>query len=208
MKFYPAVKRVGDVLCSALLLLLLALPLAIVAILVRLKLGSPVLFVQTRPGLAGKPFRMCKFRSMSDERDANGDLLPDDVRLGRFGKLLRSTSADELPELLNVLKGDMSLVGPRPLLMQYLQHYTPEQMRRHDVRPGITGWAQVNGRNTVPWKERFELDVWYVDHLSLALDLRIILMTIMKVLRRSGISEDGQATMTPFQGEILEIPSP
>lgn len=174
--------------------------LAVVALLVRLKLGAPILFRQQRPGLHGKPFMLYKFRTMTDARDADGHLLPDAERLTNFGRFLRRTSLDELPELFNVLKGDMSLVGPRPLLMQYLDRYTPEQMRRHEVKPGITGWAQVNGRNALSWEEKFALDVWYVDHLSLWLDLKIILLTIWKVLRREGISQDGHATMEEFLG--------
>lgn len=174
--------------------------LAVIALLVRIKLGSPVLFRQQRPGLHGKPFTLLKFRTMTDARDADGSLLPDEQRLTSFGQFLRRTSLDELPELFNVVKGDMSLVGPRPLLMQYLNRYTPEQMRRHEVKPGITGWAQVNGRNALSWEEKFALDVWYVDHLSLWLDLKIVLLTVWKVLRREGISQDGFATMPEFMG--------
>ena len=163
-------------------------------------MGSPVLFKQQRPGLHGKPFMMSKFRTMTDARDGDGNLLPDADRLTRLGRFLRSTSLDELPELFNVLKGDMSLVGPRPLLMRYLDRYTPEQARRHEVRPGITGWAQINGRNALSWEDKFTLDVWYVDHCSLLLDMRIILQTIWKVLRREGISQEGEATMSEFMG--------
>jgi lipopolysaccharide/colanic/teichoic acid biosynthesis glycosyltransferase len=159
-----------------------------------------VFFTQTRPGKDGKPFQMVKFRSMTTAKDADGNLLPDDQRLPKFGKLLRSTSLDELPELWNVLKGDMSLVGPRPLLMQYLDRYTPEQRRRHEVRPGITGWAQVNGRNNVPWEERFKMDVWYVDNHNLLLDIKILWMTVLKVVKRSDVSQEGHATMTEFMG--------
>jgi sugar transferase EpsL len=153
-----------------------------------------------RPGLHGKPFVMLKFRTMTDQRDANGELLPDDLRLTRFGKWLRSTSLDELPELFNVLKGEMSLVGPRPLLMEYLPRYTPEQARRHEVKPGITGWAQVNGRNALSWEEKFQLDVWYVDHWNLWLDMKILLLTIWKVLKREGICQPGQSTAEYFTG--------
>ncbi len=167
---------------------------------VRVAIGSPVLFRQQRPGLGGRPFTILKLRTMTDERDGQGNLLPDAQRLPAFGRFLRSTSLDELPALWNVLKGDMSLVGPRPLLMQYLDRYTPEQARRHEVRPGITGWAQVNGRNALSWEEKFALDVWYVDHVSLALDLRIIGATIGKIVKREGISQPGQATMEEFRG--------
>ncbi|MFD1731408.1 sugar transferase [Deinococcus malanensis] len=181
-------------------LLVLSVPLLVLALLVRWKLGSPVLFKQVRPGLGGQPFTMYKFRTMTAERDADGNLLPDSARLTPFGRLLRSTSLDELPELLNVLRGDMSLVGPRPLLMEYLPLYNAQQARRHEVRPGITGWAQVNGRNALSWKEKFEHDVWYVDHVSLLLDVRIILMSLYKVFRREGISAAGEATMPKFTG--------
>jgi len=174
-----------------------------IAFLVRLNLGSPVLFSQQRPGLGGKPFRMYKFRTMTDARGASGELLPDDLRLTRFGRFLRSTSLDELPELINVLKGDMSLVGPRPLLMQYLERYTPDQARRHESKPGITGWAQVNGRNAITWEEKFSLDVWYVDHQSFWLDIKIIFMTIWKIFKREGINQAGQATMEEFKGKTL-----
>jgi lipopolysaccharide/colanic/teichoic acid biosynthesis glycosyltransferase len=169
-------------------------------LLVRRRLGSPALFRQVRPGLHGRPFTMVKFRTMTDARDAGGHLLPDADRLTPFGRLLRSTSLDELPELWNVLKGDMSLVGPRPLLMDYLPLYTPEQARRHEVRPGITGWAQVNGRNAVAWPDRFRLDVWYVDHRSLRLDMRIIWLTLVRVFQRHGVSAEGEATMSRFTG--------
>ena len=174
--------------------------LAVLAFLVRALLGTPVLFRQMRPGLHEKPFNMLKFRTMTDACGADGVLLPDSERLTRFGRFLRATSLDELPELMNVLKGDMSLVGPRPLLMQYLERYTPEQARRHEVRPGITGWAQVNGRNAITWEEKFKLDVWYVDNWSLWLDIKIIAMTIWKILKREGISQPGQATMKEFMG--------
>ena len=195
-------KRLFDVVVSACALLVLALPLLVVIWMVRRKLGSPVFFTQVRPGMHGKPFKMVKFRSMTSERGTDGELLPDAVRLTPFGRFLRSTSLDELPELWNVLKGDMSLVGPRPLLMEYLPLYSPEQARRHEVRPGITGWAQVNGRNAISWDDKFKLDVWYVDHRSLWLDLRILWMTVRKVLVRDGISAEGQATVAYFRGNL------
>ncbi len=186
-------------------LVLLASPfwvplLALLAVLVRIKLGSPVFFSQIRPGRAGKPFRLIKFRSMTNARDASGAPLPDSERLPPFGRLLRSTSLDELPELLNVLRGEMSLVGPRPLLMEYLPLYSAEQARRHEMRPGLTGWAQVNGRNALSWEEKFKLDVWYVDNHSLFLDFRILLRTVRKVLRREGVSAEGSATAERFEG--------
>lgn len=187
------------------LLVLLAMPLwvpllALLAILVRVKLGSPVFFSQIRPGRDGKPFRLIKFRSMTNARDASGALLPDAERLPPFGRLLRSTSLDELPELLNVLKGDMSLVGPRPLLMDYLPLYSAEQARRHELRPGLTGWAQVNGRNALSWEDKFKLDIWYVDNHSLWLDLRVLFLTVIKVLHREGVSAEGSATAERFEG--------
>jgi lipopolysaccharide/colanic/teichoic acid biosynthesis glycosyltransferase len=169
--------------------------------LIRRKLGSPVLFRQVRPGQHGKPFNMVKFRTMTDERGPDGAWLPDALRLTPFGRFLRASSLDELPELWNVLKGEMSLVGPRPLLMEYLPLYTPEQARRHEVRPGITGWAQVNGRNAISWADKFALDVWYVDHRSLWLDVRILWLTVRKVLVRDGISAAGEATMPRFEGD-------
>lgn len=193
-------KRLLDLSAALLGLILLTPVILILAILIRLKLGSPILFAQTRPGLHGKPFKMVKFRTMTDARAANGNLLPDSVRLTPFGRFLRSTSLDELPELWNVLTGNMSLVGPRPLLMEYLTRYTPEQARRHETRPGITGWAQINGRNTISWDEKFKLDVWYVDNQSFWLDLKILLLTIKKVFVREGISADGEATMPKFTG--------
>jgi lipopolysaccharide/colanic/teichoic acid biosynthesis glycosyltransferase len=174
--------------------------LAVLAALVRLRLGRPVFFRQTRPGRDGKPFALIKFRTMTDERDADGRLRPDADRLTPFGRWLRATSLDELPELLNVLRGEMSLVGPRPLLTQYLDRYTPEQARRHEVRPGLTGWAQVNGRNALSWEAKFALDVWYVDHRSLRLDLEILARTVGQVLRREGINATGEATMPEFLG--------
>lgn len=170
------------------------------AVAVRLKMGSPVLFCQDRPGLGGRVFRMFKFRTMTDGRNAHGEPLSDAERLSRFGRWLRQTSLDELPELLNVIRGEMSLVGPRPLLVRYLSRYSPEQARRHDVLPGITGWAQVNGRNAISWDEKFRLDVWYVDNASLGLDLKIIVSTVVKVFRREGINAVGQATMPEFAG--------
>ena len=193
-------KRVFDVLMSLGLMLALSLPLLLLFGLVRLKLGSPVLFRQVRPGLHGRPFTMVKFRTMTDERGEHGELLPDAQRLTYFGRFLRAASLDELPELWNVLRGEMSLVGPRPLLMEYLPLYSPEQARRHEVRPGITGWAQVNGRNALSWEARFKLDVWYVDHRSGWLDLRILWLTILKVIVRDGISAQGEVTMPRFTG--------
>lgn len=181
--------------------MLLTWPLVLVlAMIIRIKLGSPIFFRQQRPGLNARPFLMYKFRTMADKRDANGNLLPDEVRLSEFGRFLRSTSLDELPELINVLKGEMSLVGPRPLLMEYLSLYTPEQSRRHKVRPGITGWAQINGRNAISWDEKFKHDVWYVDNHSLGLDVKILWLTVVKVFQREGISQEGQATMEKFTG--------
>ena len=194
-------KRVFDFVISALGLLLLAGPLALLAWQVRHKMGSPVFYTQLRPGLNGKPFRMVKFRTMTDARDANGALLPDAQRLNSFGRFLRASSLDELPELWNVLRGEMSLVGPRPLLMEYLPLYSPEQARRHEVRPGITGWAQINGRNAIGWSDKFALDVWYVDHRSLWLDVHILWLTVNKVIVRDGISAVGDATMPPFTGK-------
>jgi lipopolysaccharide/colanic/teichoic acid biosynthesis glycosyltransferase len=195
-------KRVCDAGAAALGLVVLSPLLAAVALAVRLRLGAPVLFRQERPGLHGRPFVLVKFRTMRDATDAAGRPLPDERRLTPLGRWLRSTSLDELPELWNVLRGEMSLVGPRPLLMQYLPLYSPEQARRHEVRPGVTGWAQVNGRNALGWEERFALDVWYVDHRSLRLDLWILLLTLRKVLLREGISPAGQATMTRFDGGV------
>ena len=193
-------KRLFDFTAAALGLLVLALPLLVLILLIRRKLGSPVFFRQVRPGLHGQPFEMVKFRTMTDARGPDGGLLPDAVRLTPFGRFLRSTSLDELPELWNVLKGDMSLVGPRPLLMEYLPLYSPEQARRHAVRPGVTGWAQVNGRNAIGWEDKFKLDVWYVDHRSLWLDIKILWLTVKKVLVREGISAAGEATMGKFTG--------
>jgi len=193
-------KRLFDFTAALLGLMALALPLCVLAWLVRRKLGSPVLFRQLRPGLHGQPFEMVKFRTMTDARGPDGALLPDAERITLFGRFLRASSLDELPELWNVLKGDMSLVGPRPLLMEYLPLYTPEQARRHTVRPGVTGWAQVNGRNAISWEEKFALDTWYVDHQSLVLDIKILWLTVKKVLVREGISAVGEATMGKFTG--------
>lgn len=194
------IKRLFDVVVSLCGLMLLAPLVAIVAWLVRRNLGSPVFFRQVRPGLNGKPFEMVKFRTMLDAVDGSGNPLPDSDRMTPFGRFLRSSSLDELPELWNVLKGDMSLVGPRPLLLEYLPLYTAEQHRRHEVRPGVTGWAQVNGRNALKWDEKFELDLWYVENRSLWLDLKILILTVKKVLVRDGISADGEATAAKFAG--------
>ncbi len=195
-----ATKPLLDRIAAAASLAVLSPVLLGLGVLVRWRLGSPVLFRQERPGLHGAPFTMLKFRTMTDARDASGGLLPDVERLTGFGRFLRASSLDELPELWNVLRGEMSLVGPRPLLVQYLDRYTPEQARRHDVRPGITGWAQVNGRNALSWDEKFALDVWYVDHASLGLDLKILWLTLRKVFVREGISADQHATMPEFLG--------
>lgn len=199
-----AAKRIFDIALVLALSPMWLLVLAIVAGLVRLKIGGPVFFKQERPGLNGKLFSLLKLRTMTDARDGNGELLPDAERLTTFGRWLRSSSLDELPELINVLRGEMSLVGPRPLLVQYLDRYTPEQARRHEVPPGITGWAQVNGRNAIPWEEKFKLDVWYADHHSFLLDLKILWLTGKKVLLREGISAAGDATMPEFRG-IAEV---
>lgn len=196
------IKRAFDVTLSIPTLVILAPLFVIIAILVKVFLGSPIFFGQQRPGLYGRPFRLFKFRTMISVFDGKGNPLPDSHRLTPFGRFLRGSSLDELPELFNVLKGDMSLVGPRPLLPQYLDRYTPEQARRHEVKPGITGWAQVNGRNTLTWEEKFKLDVWYVDHQSFWLDLKIVALTIWKILKREDISQPGQATMEEFRGSI------
>ena len=193
-------KRAIDFILSLGAIILLIPVLIIVAILVRFKLGSPVLFKQKRPGLQEKIFTMYKFRTMTDEKDENEKLLPDSVRLTKFGKMLRATSLDELPELFNILKGDMSIVGPRPLLIQYLELYSEHQKRRHEVRPGLTGRAQVNGRNTISWQEKFNLDVEYVDHISFIGDIKIILLTVKKVFVKEGITQEGKATMEAFTG--------
>lgn len=198
-------KRFFDLVLTVPALILLAPVLAVVAVLVRWKLGSPVLFRQLRPGHHGQPFVLLKFRTMRDARDDKGVLLPDHERLTPFGRFLRSTSLDELPELINVLKGEMSLVGPRPLLMEYLERYNAEQMRRHEVKPGLTGWAQVKGRNALSWEERFRLDVWYVNHQSWGFDLLILVLTIWKIFKREGISQPGQATVEYFQGNVPKV---
>lgn len=193
-------KRCFDLFVTIPTLLLLALPLLVMCWLIHRKLGSPVLFRQLRPGINGRPFYMIKFRTMTNEFDSEGNLLPDSQRITSFGQFLRATSLDELPGLWNVLKGDMSLVGPRPLLMEYLPLYTEAQAMRHEVRPGITGWAQVNGRNAISWEEKFELDVWYVHNRSFFLDLKILLLTIKKVIKREGVNAQGATTMTEFKG--------
>lgn len=194
------VKSLFDQLIAITLLVALSPVYAGLYLLIRLQLGAPVVFRQRRPGLDGKPFTIYKFRTMTEERDGEGNLRPDPDRLTGLGRVLRRTSLDELPELFNVLRGDMSLVGPRPLLMRYLDRYTPEQMRRHEARPGITGWAQVNGRNALTWEEKFDLDVWYVDNWSLWLDVKIIALTVWKILKREGISQPGYATAEEFMG--------
>ena len=193
-------KRIIDFLIALWALLFLLPVILLVAVLIRIKLGSPILFTQDRPGLNGKVFKMMKFRSMLDAKDKHGNLLPDNERMTKFGAFLRSTSLDELPGLFNVIKGDMSLVGPRPLLVQYLPLYSSEQAKRHNVRPGITGWAQVNGRNAIGWDEKFKLDVWYVENQSFLLDIKILLLTVKKVFVREGISADGHVTIEPFKG--------
>lgn len=194
------IKRLLDILCALAAMLVFCWLYAIVAILVRVKLGSPVLFKQVRPGKDEKLFTLCKFRTMTDARDENGDLLPDDVRLTKFGRFLRSTSLDELPEAWNILKGDMSVIGPRPLLVRYLDRYDEHQHHRHDVQPGLSGYAQVHGRNTVTWEEKFALDVWYADHVSFALDVKLVMQTFIKALKREGISSETHATMEEFMG--------
>lgn len=194
-------KRLLDLVLTIPVLLLLAPLIALIALSVRLLLGSPILFHQQRPGLRGQTFTLFKFRTMTEARDARGNLLPDAERLTPFGRFLRNTSLDEVPELCSVLKGDMSLVGPRPLLLQYLERYTPEQARRHEVKPGITGWAQINGRNLLSWEQKFALDVWYVDHQSFWLDVWILVLTAWKILNREGISQPGQATAQEFTGQ-------
>lgn len=193
-------KRAFDLGVALLALAVLCPVIAVTAVLVRLKIGSPVIFRQMRPGLHGQPFYVYKFRTMTNDRDERGNLLSDDLRLTPFGTMVRRLSLDELPQLFNVIKGDLSLVGPRPLLMEYLPLYTPEQARRHEVKPGITGWAQVNGRNAISWDERFKLDIWYVDNRSFLLDLKILWLTFFKVFRREGISQEGHVTMGKFTG--------
>ena len=202
MIYRVAGKRTLDLALTFLALVVLSPVLLGVALLVRLKLGSPVLFRQQRPGLNGRPFRIYKFRTMAEETDAEGHLLSDAERLTKFGRFLRSTSLDELPELFNVLRGEMSIVGPRPLLVQYLERYSPEQARRHEARPGMTGWAQINGRNAITWERKFELDVWYVDHVSFWLDLKIMILSMWKILKREGINQTGQATVEYFEGNV------
>lgn len=194
------IKRLFDLTVSSLAFLGLSPLLICIALVVRFKLGSPVLFAQIRPGINGEPFCLMKFRTMTNEQDQNGSVLPDADRLTRFGRLLRSSSLDELPSLWNIIRGDMSLVGPRPLLMEYMPLYSAQQARRHHARPGLTGWAQVNGRNALSWEQKFDCDVWYVDNQSFALDLRIIWITMVKVVRREGISQSGEATMARFEG--------
>ena len=196
----PLVKRLFDIIVSGVLLIILSPLVVIIAALVFIFLGSPIIFRQTRPGFLARPFEIAKFRTMKPATGAALDISQDSLRLTPLGRFLRMASLDELPELWNVLKGDMSLVGPRPLLMQYIPRYSPEQMRRHEMRPGITGWAQVNGRNALPWPARFEMDTWYIDHWSFGLDLKILLLTVVKVFRREGVSEPGQATVHEFMG--------
>jgi sugar transferase EpsL len=202
----PFSKRAFDLAAASLALILLSPIILLISILVRIFLGSPILFRQKRPGFKGQPFYLYKFRTMTDARDEDGNLLPDSARLTRFGRFLRSLSLDELPELFNILRGEMSLVGPRPLLMEYLPLYSPEQMRRHDVYPGLTGWAQVNGRNAITWPDKFKLDVWYVDHWSFWLDLKILFLSLWKVVTREGVNQPGQATTEYFMGN--EEPHP
>lgn len=206
---YKYIKRILDILSSLFAIILLLIPYAVIAILVRTKLGSPVIFKQERPGKDGKIFTLMKFRTMTDERDENGNLLPDELRLTKFGLFLRSTSIDELPELFNILKGDMSVIGPRPLLVQYLSRYNEHQSRRHNVRPGLSGWAQVNGRNAISWEEKFDYDVEYVDSYTFAMDIRILFMTVKNVLKREGISSESSATMEEFMGseekEVINV---
>ena len=197
---YPVSKRIFDLIAVTLGLIVLSPFILLTALLVRLFLGTPILFRQQRPGYKGRPFFIYKFRTMTDASDSAGNLLPDAQRLPRLGHFLRALSLDELPELFNILRGEMSLVGPRPLLMEYLERYSPEQMRRHDAYPGLTGWAQIHGRNAITWPDKFRLDVWYVDNWSFWLDIKIILMTLWKVVKREGISQPGQATTEYFLG--------
>ncbi|MBN1311619.1 MAG: sugar transferase [Anaerolineae bacterium] len=208
MYSYSWLKHFLDILGASIGLVVLMPFMVVVVLLIKFAMGDPFLFRQQRPGLKGRPFTLLKFRTMTDARDASGNLLPDSERLTPLGRFLRRTSLDELPTFVNILRGEMSLVGPRPLLMQYLDRYTPEQMRRHEVRPGITGWAQVNGRNAISWEEKFALDVWYVDHQSLWLDLKILLLTIWKVVTREGISQQGHATMPEFMGSKQPVEDP
>lgn len=197
---YKYIKRILDIISSLFAIIILSPLLAVTAVFVKTKLGSPVLFKQERPGKDEKIFTLMKFRTMTDERDENGELLPDEVRLTKFGKFLRSTSIDELPELFNILKGDMSVIGPRPLLVEYIPRYNEHQHRRHEVRPGLSGWAQVNGRNTVSWEDKFDMDVHYVDNYSFAMDVKILFMTVLNVLKKEGISSETSATMEVFMG--------
>jgi len=201
MKSYPG-KRLFDLVITIPSLIVLSPFMLVLAVFVRQRMGTPVIFQQMRPGYHGMPFMLYKFRTMTTATDEKGKLLPDDVRLTAFGKFLRKTSLDELPELLNILRGEMSLVGPRPLMMQYLRRYSPEQGRRHDVKPGLTGWAQINGRNALSWEQKFELDLWYVDHQSLWLDIKIIALTFWQLIKRDGISAEGHATMPEFMGTL------
>lgn len=206
MIYSKCIKRILDIICSSLAMLVFCWLYAIVAVLVRIRLGAPIFFHQERPGMIDKKtgkeklFKLYKFRTMTDEKDADGNLLPDDVRLTKFGKFLRATSLDELPEAWNIFKGDMSVIGPRPLLVRYLDRYTEEQRHRHDVRPGLSGWAQVNGRNTVSWEDKFKYDVWYTQHVSFWLDVKILFMTVFKVLKHEGISSETSSTMEEFMG--------
>lgn len=197
---YKYLKRFFDIISSMLAIIVLAVPMILLAILVRIKLGGPVIFKQDRPGKDGRIFTLMKFRTMTNQCDENGDLLPDEVRLTKFGAFLRSTSLDELPELFNILKGDMSVIGPRPLLVQYLPRYNEHQARRHNVKPGLSGWAQVNGRNAISWEQKFDYDVEYVENISLMLDIKILFMTIINVIKKDGISSENSATMEEFMG--------
>jgi sugar transferase EpsL len=203
-RIQAAVKRVLDLAISATVLILTSPIWLLLALLIKLESKGPIFFRQERPGLSCRPFTIIKFRTMLDARNSAGDLLPDKDRLTRLGRFLRSTSLDELPELLNVLKGEMSVVGPRPLLTRYLARYSKDQLRRQEVKPGLTGWAQINGRNALTWDEKFRLDVWYVDHRSLALDIKILIMTVWKILKREGINQPGQATMEEFRGSTRQ----
>lgn len=211
MIYRKYIKRILDILCALAALIVFCWLYAIIAVLVRIKLGNPVVFSQERPGMIDKKtgkeriFKLYKFRTMTDERDENGELLPDEVRLTKFGRWLRSTSLDELMEAFNILRGDMSIVGPRPLLVKYLDRYNEHQRRRHEVRPGLSGWAQVNGRNTVTWEDKFDMDVWYVDHISFSLDVKIIVKSVIVALKHDGISSDTSATMEEFMGSIPVI---
>ena len=206
---YKCVKRFFDIVSSLVAIILLSVPMLLLAILIKVKLGGPVLFRQERPGKDGKIFTLIKFRTMTNQCDENGELLPDDLRLTKFGVFLRSTSLDELPELFNILKGDMSVIGPRPLLVQYLPRYNEHQAQRHLVRPGLTGWAQVNGRNAISWEQKFDYDVEYVENVNLFLDIKIIFMTVINVIKRDGISSETSATMEEFMGteekEVLNV---